>query len=626
MTEVNGRKSDSRFFFGPPSPVVRSSISDAPLEMPLNIFHAGPVSENLRRLRRLAEHLGIPVEMTDVNTDQSLAAAIREAIEQSSQGLILDLQSLTGRQGELAEVTEILSVRSLTVLLFVSASGDSANQLLQTFSGGRVERVVCKDSAASIEFPISGRALNGELSSHTYAREAKEALTLTLTEGEGVCSLMELTGIPAFVFFALEAARIFVWSTPEVFDIDRPLTVETEFELACDEYIPAIIFLRAAFGDRCWHNPAAGAGIVIDDPLLKKKYGFIDFAKLLKSARLHAYHVTLAFIPWNQWRSRVQEVKLFLDYSDCFSICVHGCDHTRNEYGLADYDGLLRKNFVAKERMARHSRRTGLESEPFIVCPQEKYSLEAMQAFSDSRVFLGLACTACMPRNQASPKVSGADLLLPAQDCLFGFAVFKRHYWRDMSVFAMALFLGKPAILVEHHDFFRHGPAGVEEFVRRLAELRPDLEWRSLGETMARTHVRRLVSPGRYAIRFFTDRFILEHEIEGPTEYFLSRRVPRAAVVERVLVRNEATPFTQDKDFVRFKTHADKPEKMIVQVEVAPVKPSGRYPDGIKYQTSVILRRGLSELRDNVVSRNRFALKAGRFMVKSLERMVASKR
>ncbi|MEO7725523.1 MAG: hypothetical protein ABIU29_12700 [Chthoniobacterales bacterium] len=429
---------------------------------------------------------------------------------------------------------------------------------------------------------------------------------------------MNLNGLPSFARRQVDLAEIFVWSTTAIFDVRRPLQAETEFELACDEYIPAIIFLRAAFDDRCWHNPTAGAGMVIDDPLLKKKYGFIDFEKLLESARTHAYNVTLAFIPWNHWRSRVQEVKLFLDYSDCFSICVHGCDHTKNEYGLADYGGLLRKNFVAQERMDRHGRRTGLESEPFMVCPQEKYSLEAMEAFSDSRVFLGLACTACMPRNQASAKVSGADLLRPAQDCLFGFPVFKRHYWRDMSVFAMALFLGKPAILVEHHEFFRHGPAGAEEFVQRLAELRPDLKWRSLGETMVRTHARRLISQGGYAIRFFTDRFILEHQIEEPAEYSLARRVPEASVVERVLVRNETTPFTREKDFVRFEIHADKSETIPVQVEVAPVRPSGTYPNGIKYQTAVALRRGLSELRDNVVARNRFALKAGKRLMKSL--------
>ena len=109
-----------------------------------------------------------------------------------------------------------------------------------------------------------------------------------------------------------------------------------------------------------------------------------------------------------------------------------------------------------------------------------------MSALADSRQFVGLTCTACMPRNLPTPQIRGADLLLPAQDSFYGFPVFKRHYWNGMAAFAMALF-GKPAILVEHHEFFRNGSAGVEEFARRLADLRPDLKWRSLAETITRT-------------------------------------------------------------------------------------------------------------------------------------------
>ena len=108
--------------------------------------------------------------------------------------------------------------------------------------------------------------------------------------------------------------------------------------------------------------------------------------------------------------------------------------------------------------------------------------MEAMGAFSDSRQFLGLICTACMPRNLASPQLSGADLLIPAQDSFFGFSVFKRHYSGNVALFAMALFLGKPAIFVEHHEFFRNGTAGLEEHVKRLKELRPDIQWRPLAE------------------------------------------------------------------------------------------------------------------------------------------------
>ena len=245
--------------------------------------------------------------------------------------------------------------------------------------------------------------------------------------------------------------------------------------------------------------------------------------------------------------------------------------------------------------------------------------MEAMGAFSDSRQFLGLICTACMPRNLASPQLSGADLLLPAQDSFFGFSVFKRHYSGNMALFAMALFLGKPAILVEHHEFFRNGPAILEEHVKGLRELRPDIQWGSLAETVIRTHARRRLSTGTWEVRFFTDTFKLEHRLESLVNYRLLRRLPDTTVVDRVLVDGKEVPFSRAHGFLSFEIEAHGRHTFAIQVDVTPIKPSKTYPSGVKYQTSVALRRALSEVRDNLVVRNRFALSAGRLIVRTVK-------
>ncbi len=591
----------------------------------LKIFHAGSATENLLFLKQLAECFGIKTAMVGVESGESLRAALGREIGDKGAGLVIDLKSLRSHLGtpeKLRETTDFLSGCAGSVLLLVMDGDEATSRALRGLTGESLSQVCDQPHAERVTFPNAGGSFSRELSSRTFPREARKALTLIMADPATVKPIMDLDGKPAFIHSRIRKADVFVWSTPQVFDIHRPLGAETEFELACDEYVPAIIFLRSTFGDRCWHNPKAGAGIVIDDPLLQKSYGFIDFESLLESARRNQYHITLAYIPWNQWRSRAGEIQLFLDHSDCFSICVHGCDHTKNEYGLADYQGLLRKNFVARERMDRHSRRTGLPCEPIMVCPQEKYSLEAMEAFSDSRQFLGVVCTACMPRNLLSPQLCGADLLLPAQDYFFGFPVFKRHYWGDLAVFAMALFLGKPAILVEHHEFFRNGPSGAEEFVRGLAKLRLGLRWKSLADTLTRTHAQRRVSRSRMEVRFFTDTFFCEHELEYPMDYHLVRRVPEATVVQRVLVNGKDVPFNRANGFLTFETHADRPQTLSIEVEVAPIRSTKAYSSGVKYQASVAVRRGLSELRDNVVARNRFALKAGRLLMKSFRQRV----
>lgn len=593
--------------------------------MGMRILYAGRASENLLRLRRMAECFGIATELVDVRVNQSLPMAIRKMMAEKNAGWVLDVESLkdyANQNDELKEAADLLESCDAEVLLFATDNDELTNRFLRTLARDKVLKVDRKACALSVKFPLSGRALSGELASQSYSRQVKEALTLTLAHNSKATSVMELDAAPAFVRFCLGRARMFIWSTTDVFDVHRQLAAEKEFEDAADEYIPAIIFLRSAFGDRCWHNPSAGAGIVIDDPLLKRDYGFINFPQLLGSARKHGYRITLAFIPWNHWRSRAKDVKMFCEHLDCFNICAHGCDHTRNEFRTTNYEELLNRNFIASRRMERQRERFGIGTESLMVCPREQYSLEAMRAFADSRQFVGLICTACMPRNLTAPQICGADLLLPAQDSFYGFPVFKRHYWNGMAVFAMALFLGKPAILVEHHEFFRNGPSGTEEFARRLVELRPDLKWRSLAETVTRTHTRRSVSKNKQEVRFFTDTFHFEHELEQPMEYGFLRRIPKTTHVEFVRIGGKEVPFSRDDGFLRFETHAQHPQTLAVQVKVVPVEPTRSYSPGVRYQASVAVRRYLSELRDNIVARNHFALRASRFVMTSLKQAV----
>jgi hypothetical protein len=572
-------------------------------------------------LADLANCLGISTELFEVQNSAAFVSAIEDAMSRSDAAVVLDVASLKEvcRQDDLDKVATLICHRNVSVLLLTTEVDESADRFLQTLIPGLVLKGNHASDVPRVDFPKGVGGLAGELSCQSYRRTPTKAIGLTLRPATKADVIMKLGESPSFVRVLVGKANVFVWSSLRIFDAFRPLAAEKEFEDAADEYVPIIIFLRFAFGSQCWHNPAPGAGIVIDDPLLSKNYGFISFPQLLRSARKHEYHVTLAFIPWNHWRSRRKNVKIFREYADCFSICTHGCDHTANEFGSTDYEALLHRNFVACERMEQHRGRTGLPSEPLMVCPQEQYSLEAMRAFADSRQYLGLVCTACMPRNLSSPQIRGADLLLPTQDSFFGFPIFKRHYWNGMATFAMALFLGKPAILVEHHEFFRNGAAGAEEFAQRLADLRPDLKWRSLAETVTRTHARRRVSKNKEEVRFFTDTFCLEHELEQPTEFRLLRRLPETTHVERVCVRGREVPFTRADDFLTFETQAQHPEILSVQVDISPVKPTKCYSPGVKYQTSVALRRGLSELRDNIISRNRVALKAGRRLMKFLK-------
>jgi glycosyltransferase involved in cell wall biosynthesis len=582
----------------------------------LKIFYYKEPSENLVNLQSLAQCFGISSELIDVRSCGTLVSAMEEFLSSGYTRAVLDLASLKDFSNplELEKAAKLISNRDIVLLLLAAHADGASNQMLRALTQGAIWGVEPVGAVKNVNFPREARTWNRELFAQSYPRNRSAALTLLTSSRICADPIMKLDGAASFVHVSFEKARLFVWSTLEIMDVFRPLRAELEFEHATDEYIPAIIFLRSAFGDCCWHNPYVGAGIVIDDPLLKRNYGFIKFPDLLSSARRHGFCVTLAFIPWNSWRSRAKQVRLFLDHRDCFNICAHGCDHTNNEYGSEDYDVLLAKNVIAAERMERHRRRTGLSCEELMVCPQEQYSLHAMRAFADSGQFLALVNTSCVPRNLTSPQVCAADLLLPAQDSFFGFPVFKRHYWKDMSPFAMGLFLGKPAILVEHHEFFRDGCSGIEAFASQLAEMSPDVEWKSLSDIASTTHLRRRVSEKECGVRFFTNRFKLRHAGREPVTYRLSKRLPVTTAIQRVVVNGKETSFSREVDTLALEVYADQPQTFDVQIETRLVKPTTAYSPGFKYQIGVALRRGLSEFRDNALSRNSFALKAGTYL------------
>lgn len=587
----------------------------------MRIFYYREPSDNLVHLRSLAQCFGIFSELVDVRACGTLAGAIGEFISSDYTQAVLDLASLKdlGNRLEIEKVANLISNRDIVLLLLATCDDGASNKMLHALTRGAVQGVESVGGVKNVTFSREGKAWNRELSAESYPRNGSAGLTLSTSSQTGTNPIMELDGAASFVHVCLEKTQLFVWSTFEIMDVFRPLTAELEFERATDEYIPAIIFLRTGFGDRCWHNPHVGAGIVIDDPLLKRTYGFIKFPDLLGSARRHGFRVTLAFIPWNSWRSSAKHVRLFLDHRDCFDICAHGCDHTNNEYGTEDYDVMLAKNVIAAERMERHRRRTGLSCEALMVCPQEQYSLQAMKAFADSGRFLALVNTSCVPRNLTSPQVCAADLLLPAQDSFFGFPVFKRHYWKDMSPFAMGLFLGKPAILVEHHEFFRDDCSNIEAFASQLVEKSPDVEWKPISDIASTTHLQRRMSVKERGVRFFTNKFEFAHAGGEPITYRLSKRLHVTTAVQRVLVNGEQTSFSREEDTLALEVYADRPQTFDVQIETRLAKPTRAYSPGLKYQITVALRRGLSEFRDNTLSRNRFALKAGRYLMRRLK-------
>ena len=583
------------------------------------LYHSA-IPRNLSNFLGLAACLGIEAQPVEIEHCTVLASTAEAAGSDCEGTLILDVSSIAKICDLEAtqDLARVIAGTSSHILLLVTSEGDDVNRFMAALSTGAVSRVGAL-SAAETRFSPTAVEVARELCGQSYSRKGSPSLGLKEFKAESLDVIMTLDVTPSFARLKIPNSNVFVWSTSTVFDATCPLETEVEFEEATDEYIPAIMFLRMVFGERCWHNPYPAAGFVIDDPLLRRRYGYIDFRQLLTSARKHAYHVTLAFIPWNHWRTRRSNARFFLYHSDCISLCAHGYDHTKNEFAVTDRYDLLNRSFGAIERMEFHRQRTGLPYEALMVYPQEQYSKEALWALAESRQFTAVVNTRCIPPVKApTGEVCGADLLLPAQDSWFGLPILKRHYWTGMADFAMALFLGKPAILVEHHEYFREGTRAIEEFVSKLRGLRPDIRWVPISTTVRRLCLQQRISEHGWRIRFFADSFEFEHRPETSGEYHLIRRLAESAVIESVTVNGAPVTVERNDDFLRCTARVNSPGVVRVRVQVSPACRPNPVSPSLRYQAGVAVRRVLSEFRDNVVSRNDFALRMGRALMRSL--------
>jgi hypothetical protein len=585
----------------------------------VTIFFCGTPSSDLEHLRHLAGCLGIDAVLVDIDTPAFCERFATEVLAAPRGSAVLDAVSLAKgcSQDSIQKLRKLLLDNEVCLLVLARLGDDVTTRFLRTLLGRNLAFIELPGSDSPVSFTSEGRHHSRELSGHSYPRAVGPAIGLDRNSSATTASVMTIGTMPTFSQIRFGRTTAFLWCTPHVFDVLRPLRAEIEFETAADQYVPFMIFLRAAFGDRCWHSASVGADLIIDDPLLRRKYGFLDFAQLLPSAREHKYHVTVAFIPWNWWRSRAKHSRLFVEHTSCFSVCVHGCDHTQNEFASPSYEDLLGRAFVATERMRRHERSTGIKWDPVMVCPQERYSLEALKALSASKRFIAVANSACIPRNLTEPRVRGADLLLPAQDAFFGLPILKRHYSNAMPEFAMGLFLGKPAVLAAHHELFKEGTAAIERFVADLKALRSDIQWMSTDALAMRTHLQRRVSDNLRELRFFTDTFQFFPSADGPACYRAIKRLPMDAAVSQVLLNGRCIPHRRDGDVLTVDFTLGRVEPVRIDI-VSPLPVVNLdYQSGAGYQLSVAMRRALSEFRDNVIARHRLPLTIARFLART---------
>jgi hypothetical protein len=441
---------------------------------------------------------------------------------------------------------------------------------------------------------VSAAKANGDASLvlNTEKRNAINIISL----GDGAIFLkLEYKGVPVFL------------STREIIDIDAELAsqnfdVREHFLNA----VPLVLYIKWAFPETCWSAPEMNACLVIDDPVLKPTHGFVDFQELLSLMKRHKFSTNIAFIPWNWRRSAPEVVRLFKENPENYSVSVHGCDHTRAEFGSSNQQRLYWKSQQALERMNRHQSITGIRYDPVMVFPQGIFSEAAMSALKRTDLIAAVNNDVISADPHRRP-VAISELWDIAVMGYSNFPIFTRRYpWEGIENFAFDALLGKPAIAVIHHDYCSDHCERLVSFIQRLNALKIAPTWRSLGDVVRRSCRQREVSPGEVEVEMYGTELRIENRSDQPKHFLIRRRECEPSAIREICDQSGPIAWNSVNDHVNFESALSPSESKMVSIRFHELAGNGCNGDTLPYRLKTMLRRYLCEVRDNYVTPMKF--------------------
>jgi hypothetical protein len=584
------------------------------------ILFEGPTSGvEDRRLFTFSASMGVPAKIMPFLSDA--VRRVRDEFQPGTCCLAMSAEALDSFRKESLQddgPRELFDGHFPAVLIFGWTGSKEQQDAAAMLTTGAVVGVKPNCAAEKIALPSEGASLSGQFAGQEFLWERSNSLAaFDLRNGTpDVSVILTANERPIFLRAMIGSCHVFLSTTPMP-DTDIPLSSDQGIEDHYISLIPQLIFFRHCFQQGCWHGVEKTGRLIIDDPLLSERYGYLDYNALLRSMDYHLYGTSIAFIPWNYWRTSRNNVSRFLTERSQLTICIHGCDHTNREFDTQSDTLLDRKAGLGMRRMESQRRRTGANFEDVMVFPQGRFSSTAISALRANN-YLAAVNTTCFPTDSGPEDLTVADFLWPAVTRYNGFPIFHRRYPRRLFDFAFDLFLGKPALIVEHHEYFRNGCLAIEEFVAGLHKLEPALSWPTLSAQLARSCLRRNLPDASVEVRFFTRRFQLLADKRDTGGFLLSKHEPDPTTIESVLVDGKAAPFWFDQEYLQLEVHAEPGlPRNIEIIDRAHLHHQPRF--GVAYNTRVMIRRGLSEFRDNTLARHDGLLRVAKGLAKTLK-------
>jgi hypothetical protein len=402
-----------------------------------------------------------------------------------------------------------------------------------------------------------------------------------------------------FVRLEYEGVPVFLCSGQRIINIEADLP-DGIFDVRAHvlEAIPPVLYIRWAFAITAWRAPERSACLIIDDPLLRPTYGFVHYRELLSLMQRHKFSTNIAFIPWNWRRSDPGVTRLIRENPEYYSISVHGCAHTRAEFGSNDSEYLYGKARRSLEWMSRHEAATGIAHDRVMVFPQGVFSEAAMAALKQTDLIAAVN-NDTLSSDGNSRTITVGEVWDTAIMAYGNFPLFTRRYpWTGIENFAFDSLLGKPVVIVVHHDFCRDHCVRLIEFMERLNALACPLIWRSLGELVKRSCRQRILSPDVTQVEMYGKELRIENLSDRTKQFLIRRREFTPSIINEIFAGTRHISWKSSEDRIQFEVEVKAGEGITIRLhfhELGEVKSA----ETLHYRVRATLRRYLCELRDN---------------------------
>jgi hypothetical protein len=455
----------------------------------------------------------------------------------------------------------------------------------------------------SAKYPEMCGALTG-LSFESSERAVGDGVEFELRAAL-VHTIISLNEASVLSYARVGTRELFIAPIPQILDLQQSASKNIDFRTCFCSVVPILIALRHLFRGSCWAPEAYCANIIIDDPPLWERYGHLELRELAALADRTGCACTIAMIPWNYRRSDRRAVSLLASRQPRLDVCIHGCNHSGAEFGCEDREKVTRLLLTGKRRMDAHQRLTGLSHQPVMVFPQGVFSVEAMDCLRSAGYLAAVNTEVADCWGQVH--VTLQDLLQTAVLCYNGPPLFSRRRPEDGTInFAVDSYLGKPCLVVLHHDFFKGGVKKLEELVSSFANFRPQPSWENLENIVHHCAVSRRETDGRKTVRIFADRAVMQAD----EQLTLIKREKDGNKIRSVSIDDESVDFGLEDGFL--KCSLEPRTKRTVSIKIVTEEgPAVRIiEDSPGEKARIAVRRYLCEFRDNYLARSETLLRS----------------